>query len=68
MRPSAVRKEANCELVGMPAKPADPFELPVIKNFKKISQNEPLVLHRPANTLKSAVEVLQPLPKKAKVA
>ena len=67
MQPSAVRKEANCELVGMPAKPADPFELPVIKNFKKISKNESLVLYRPDNKSKSPVEVLQPLSKKAKV-
>ncbi|CAE7788980.1 unnamed protein product [Symbiodinium sp. CCMP2592] len=68
MRPSAVRKEANCELVGIPAKPADPFELPVIKNFKKISQNESLVLYRPGNKSPAPVEVLQPLSKKAKVA
>ena len=63
MKTTTSREEANME-VSFPAgkKGKEPFQLPVIRNFCKVTQDSVLVLHRKAK--EQEPEELKPVPKK----
>ena len=67
MKTTTSREEANME-VSFPAgkKGKEPFQLPVIRNFCKVTQDSVLVLHRKAK--EQEPEELKPVPKKRRQA